>query len=133
MGIFCVGSFPVWSGGSLITSSSFRCRKLAITRGTSYTFQFILGVVGRHGGIVRHLGISGWLSVLGGHLYITHISIHPPYICITMGLSYKLITCSLMYGWLRYLCILDTVFIASVCLDWKPNGCMLRLHAVDLF
>ena len=36
MGISSVGSFPVWSGGSLIFFQLFRCRNLALNRVFSY-------------------------------------------------------------------------------------------------
>ena len=64
-----VGSFPVQSGCSLTTFPAFRCMKLALTNDTSYIFEFLLGVVGRHVGVVRHLGMSGCLSVYWEHLY----------------------------------------------------------------
>ena len=47
MGISSVGSFPVWSGGSLIFFQLFRCRNLALNRFFSYFFS------GRH---VLYLG-----------------------------------------------------------------------------
>ena len=36
MGISSVGSFPVWSGGSLIFFQLFMCRNLALNRVVSY-------------------------------------------------------------------------------------------------
>ena len=42
MGISSVGSFPVWSGGSLIFFQLFRCRNLALNR------VFFLLFSGRH-------------------------------------------------------------------------------------
>ena len=42
--------------------SSFRCRKLALTRETPYIFEFILGVVGRHVGGCQ---TSGYVCVMG--------------------------------------------------------------------
>ena len=66
-------------------SNSFRGRTLALTRESSYIFEFILGVVGRHvGGCQTSRYV--WQSVLGGictSLYICISPIHlyiPPYI-----------------------------------------------------
>ena len=56
MGIFGVGTFPVWSGCSLINFP-------AHSGVGSLLFVFILGVGGRHVGAVRHFGMSGCLSV----------------------------------------------------------------------
>ena len=65
-------------------SNCFRCRKLALTRETSYIFELILGIFGRHVGVVRHLGMSACQSVYGetftNH---AHTSIHPLYISMS--------------------------------------------------
>ena len=59
---------------SNVFSSSFRGRKLALTRDIVYLFEFIKlpGMLG----VVRHFGISDW-----GHPYV------PPYICTSPYIS----------------------------------------------
>ena len=64
MGISSVGSFPVWSGGSLIIFQLLRCRNLALNRVSSYFL------------------VAGMFLYLGGCLD-SPTFIHPPYICMT--------------------------------------------------
>ena len=61
-------------------SSCFRCRKLALTRDTSYIFVFILGLVGRH-----VLGFSGILVCLD--VCIGEASVHPLSVCTSPCVS----------------------------------------------
>ena len=79
MGISIVGSCPsvVWRFSNKY-SSLFRCRKLALTRETSKTFELIFDIFGRHMGVVNHLGmsccLSACLSVCSGICQYIHMS-----------------------------------------------------------
>ena len=76
MGISSVGSFPVWSGGSLNFFQLFRCRNLAINSIFSYFFR------GR-----QVLYLRGCLDAPCTFIH-PHTFIHPPYICTPPILFY---------------------------------------------
>ena len=62
MGISGVGSFPVWSGGSLIFFQLFRCRNLALNR----VFSYFL--------------VAGMFLYLWG-VWMLPMFVHPLYVC----------------------------------------------------
>ena len=70
VGISDVGSFPVWSGWSLIICQLFRCRNLVINRMFSY-------IRGRHGGC--QLRGHPYAPI---HLYTSCTFIHTLYVCM---------------------------------------------------
>ena len=80
-----VGSSPVQSGGSPIKfSSSSRCRELALTRETSYIFEFLLGVVGSYAGGCQASGYV-WLFVhWGPSMHPPCVHTHPIYLFIAL-------------------------------------------------
>ena len=67
MGISGVGSYLVWSGGSLIIFQLFRCRNLALNR------FFPAFLRGRH---VLYLGMSGCPYICTPHTFV-----HSLYVC----------------------------------------------------
>ena len=76
MGISGVGSFPVWSGGSLIFFQLFRCRNLALNR------VFFLLFSGRHvfllGGVLMpHVCMPPYIHTPPVHLYAPR-GVQPP-------------------------------------------------------
>ena len=76
MGIPSVGSFPVWSGGSLIFFQLFRCRNLVLNR--VFTYFLVAGMFYTWGGVWMppHLHTTCILYT-PAHAYTPGVYTHP--------------------------------------------------------
>ena len=129
MGISGVGSFPVWSGGSLFFPQLFRCRNLALNR------MFILkNLRGQHGG-VSYLGDTCMPHMFPCPPYIGSPCTYVPHALLCICMFYGVSACDMgmgasiwLYNWMPPMCL-----ESPICLVLTPYFCIPPCSPVHLY